>query len=281
VSEAVPFEDYLSSLSRLTPYVDPTTPTPESEGLRSAVADLESLDSVSVESLTDWVNRNPHWANVFGLAVGLSQEQLKNSLKSSLGTSGWITLARRRPADLVNFFEDEFELVRALESQRGRTYDFADILIARAGTRATATRSQSAGRMVEDCITDIAEELGLPYVARSSFIGRDSENKPADMIVPSVADAKIVVAAKGFDSTGSKLTDAYREIADVAAHRFANQYVFAIVDGIGWHSRLADLRRIHDLWSSKKIDGMYTLSTLGQFREDLRDAAKRLGLIDS
>lgn len=279
MSDPVPFEDYLSSLSRLTPYVDPTTPTPETEGLRSAVADLESLDSVSVESLTDWVNRYPHWAYVFGLAVGLSQEQLKNSLKSSLGTSGWITLARTRPADLVNFFEDEFELVRALESQRGRTFDFADVLIARAGSRVTAARSQSAGRMVEDRITDIAADLGLPYVARSSFVGRDGDNKPADLIVPSVADAQIVVAAKGFDSTGSKLTDAYREIADVANHRFPHQYVFAIVDGIGWHSRLADLRRIHELWVNKRIDGMYTLSSLDQFRADLEDAAHRAKLI--
>lgn len=279
MTDAIQFEDYLSSLSRLTPYVDPTTPTPETEGLRSAVVDLESLDTVSVESLTDWVNHNPHWAYVFGLAVGLSQEQLKNSLKSSLGTSGWITLARKRPADLVNFFEEEFELVQALASQSGRTYDFADVLIARAGSRVTAARSQSAGRMVEDRITDIAQDLGLPYVARSSFVGRDGDNKPADLLVPSVADAKIIVAAKGFDSTGSKLTDAYREIADVANHRFAHQYVFAIVDGIGWHSRLADLRRIHDLWVNGKIDGMYTLSSLDQFRADLQDAAHRARLI--
>lgn len=100
-------------------------------------------------------------------------------------------------------------------------------------------------------------------------------------LVPSVADAKIVVAAKGFDSTGSKLTDAYREIADVANHRFAHQYVFAIVDGIGWHSRLADLRRIHELWVNKKIDGMYTLTSLDQFQADLQDAARRLGLLDA
>lgn len=100
-------------------------------------------------------------------------------------------------------------------------------------------------------------------------------------LAPSVADAKIVVAAKGFDSTGSKLTDAYREIADVANHRFAHQYVFAIVDGIGWHSRLADLRRIHELWVNKKIDGMYTLTSLDQFQADLQDAARRLGLLDA
>lgn len=275
----VSFEDYLSSLRRLTPYVDPTTPTPESENLRAATADLESLETISVESLTDWVSRYPRWANVLGLVVGLSQEKLKNSLKSSLGSSGWVTLAKKRPADLVNFFEDEFELVRALESQRGRTYEFADVLIARAGSRVTAARSQTAGRMIEDRITDIAENIGLPYVARGSFVGRDGRNMPADLVVPSVAEAQIVVAAKGFDSTGSKLTDAYREIADVANQAYAHQYVFAIVDGIGWHSRLADLHRIHDLWTSKRINGVYTLGSLDQFEEDLRDAAHRAKLI--
>ncbi len=53
----------------------------------------------------------------------------------------------------------------------------------------------------------------------------------------------------------------------------------AAVDGIGWKSRVKDLRRIHDLYETKQIDGLYTLTALGAFRTDLEAAAKRLGLL--
>lgn len=92
-------------------------------------------------------------------------------------------------------------------------------------------------------------------------------------------DAQIVVAAKGFDSTGSKLTDAVREIQEMAAVRRPQQYVMAVIDGIGWKSRVADLKRIHQLWVDGDIDGMYTLATLDTFREDLRQAARLRNLL--
>jgi len=41
------------------------------------------------------------------------------------------------------------------------------------------------------------------------------------------------VAAKGFDSTGSKLTDAVREIEEMADVRQARQFIMAVIDGRG------------------------------------------------
>jgi len=64
----------------------------------------------------------------------------------------------------------------------------------------------------------------------------------------------------------------------MAEKRLPTQYVMAAVDGIGWKNRLNDLRRIYDLWAANKIDGLYTLATLGQFRDELQAAARRLGL---
>ena len=86
-------------------------------------------------------------------------------------------------------------------------------------------------------------------------------------------------AAKGFDSTGSKLSDAVREIVDMADVRQPRQFVIAVIDGIGWKSRKRDLQRIHELWETQQIDGMYTLATLDQFRDDLQEAASLRGLI--
>jgi hypothetical protein len=91
--------------------------------------------------------------------------------------------------------------------------------------------------------------------------------------------ALVVIGAKGFDSTGSKLSDAVREIEEMADVRLPAQYVMVAVDGIGWKSRRSDLRRIYDMWETNAINGMYTLRSLDALAEDLGDAARRLGLL--
>lgn len=65
-------------------------------------------------------------------------------------------------------------------------------------------------------------------------------------------------------------------MADV---RLPRQFVMAVIDGIGWKSRIADLRRLYDLWERQQIDGMYTLLTLDRFRADLAEAARLRGLL--
>lgn len=88
----------------------------------------------------------------------------------------------------------------------------------------------------------------------------------------------IAVAAKGFDSTGSKLSDAVREIEEMADARTGGQIVMAVVDGIGWKGRMADLKRIWSLWNSGEIDGLYTLASLDQFKDDLDSFATLRGI---
>lgn len=176
--------------------------------------------------------------------------------------------------------DDDYEVVRLIDEQRGRTYDFGDVLVARAGTRRTATDAGVTGRRVEDEIEQVAHDLGLSCVTRARFEGRNGLTAPCDLAIPGAGkEALIVVAAKGFDSTGSKLTDAVREVEEMAEKRLPTQFVMAAIDGIGWKSRLNDLRKIYDLRASNQIDGMYTLEGLSEFRLDLDAAARRLDLI--
>jgi hypothetical protein len=84
---------------------------------------------------------------------------------------------------------------------------------------------------------------------------------------------------KCYNSTGSKLTDAVREIEEMADVRLPRQYVYAVIDGIGWRNRQADLHRIYELYQSDKIDGLYTLAHMDRFEADLRKATERLGLL--
>ncbi|MFL1596866.1 hypothetical protein [Gordonia amicalis] len=281
MSTAVDFDDYLKSLGRLTSHVDPTAATPEAERIVEATGRLGGLLDTDITGLAAWVRDNPNdvVVPVLGLAVGLSQEKLKNALRDRFDTSGWHGLARTQPVELVTWLDAEFDLVRMLRTQMERTYTFADILVARAGTRATATRAGASGRRIEDEIEDIARDLGLDYTTRSRFAGRNGRTAPADLIVGDPNSADIVVAAKGFDSTGSKLTDAVREIEEMAEVRLPTQLVLAVIDGIGWKSRQSDLRRIHQLWATRQIDGMYTLVTLDRFRADVAEFARLRRLI--
>jgi hypothetical protein len=279
MSQPISLEAYLDSLGRLTAHIDPTTSTPEAESIRQAAASLAKLNPIDAASLATWVAAHPDRVPVLGLAAGLSQEKLKTGLRDAFDTSGWKTLARKNSANLIGWLDAEFDVVRLLKTQLKREYEFSDVLIARAGTRATATSASASGRRVEDEIEAIAADLGLPYVTRARFTGRNDQTAPGDLIIPNSEAAQIVVAAKGFDSTGSKLTDAVREIIDMANVRLPTQFIMAVIDGIGWKSRQADLRRIHALLVKKQIDGMYTLGNLDRFRDDLQHAARLRHLI--
>ncbi|NED64675.1 hypothetical protein G3I15_27495, partial [Streptomyces sp. SID10244] len=68
-------------------------------------------------------------------------------------------------------------------------------------------------------------------------------------------------------------------IEEMAEVRLPKQLVLAVIDGIGWKSRQSDLRRIHQLWADRQIDGMYTLVSLDRFRDDVREFAALRRLI--
>jgi hypothetical protein len=274
MNEKIPtFEEYVASLGRLTPHVDPTLDTPETDQIRAAAASLASLPEINRASLAAWALARPDNVPVLGLAVGLSQEKLKNSLKDRFDTSSWRKLARQQSDELVQMLDDDFELVRLVEEQRHKVFSFGDVLVARGTSRQSANRAGLAGRSVEDEIEGIARDLGLTTATRTRFTGRNARTSPCDLAVLSGRQVAIAVAAKGFDSTGSKLTDAVREVEEMADVRLAAQFIMVVIDGIGWKSRINDLRRIYRLWESQQIDGMYTLQSLEEFRRDLENAA--------
>jgi hypothetical protein len=273
------FEEYLDSLSNLATVNDPTLLNAEGAALKVAANAISALPDVSAVALAALIQEHPEYVPALGLAVGLSKEGLRNTLRHHLGTSGHVTLARKHPDSIIAMLDGEYDLLRLVEKQRGPSYDFGDLLVARAGARTTAANAGRRGRRIEDEIEAVARDLGLPCETRTRFEGRGGGG-PCDLAIPSGGNAaKIVVAAKGFNSTGSKLTDAVTEIERMAEVRMPTQFVFAAIDGIGWKSRQADLRRIHRLWVDRRIDGMFSLSTLDQFRAELENAARRLGLL--
>lgn len=272
----------MATLGRQSEHPDPTEETPLGRHLAEAAAELGALSEINQETLAQWIKDKPQY-NIYalGVAVGLSQEKLGNSLQVAFKTKAYSKLARERASEVIEFLDEEFALIALLDKQLQKEHTFGDVLVARAGTRAFASRASAAGRSLEDEIEGIAKRLGLPYALRGTFTGRDGRRAPFDLAIPGAGEAaQIVVAAKGFDSTGSKLGDAVREVEDMASIRRPDQYVMAVIDGIGWHSRKSDLKKIHHKWKTRGIEGMYTRATLEVFEADLLRAARRLDLID-
>ena len=219
---------------------------------------------------------------LLGLCVQLSQEQLKNLMRHWFNTTSWNRIAKSHAKDLVSQLDSEFSLVSAITSQLAADWTFADILAERYSSRLRAAGSIQRGRGSEDEVEQVVDVLGLPRDMRTRFTGRSNQTAPCDLAIPTGgANARIVCGIKGFEiSTGSKLTDAAREIQQMADVRLPSQYVFAVVDGLGWLSRRSDLKRIFDLNANKSIDGIYTRATLSDFGRDLQDAAERTNVID-
>lgn len=276
--EALPYEEFVDSLTRLGGTV---TVAPEIlASILHAAEQLQDLQAVDVGSLAALIEEHPDWVPYLALCVGLSQEQLKNILRHRLGSSGWVTLARKRSDEVIKLLDEDFGLVERISSERSRSWTFGDVLAERYSSRSRAAGAAGRGRGVEDQVEAIVRDLGLAYQMRGRYVGRDGRDAPCDLAIPGAGpEAAIVCAMKGFDSTGSKLTDAVTEVQQMAHARLPRQFLFVIVDGIGWLSRQSDLRRIHALSEAQSIDGLYNLSMLGQFRADLEEAARRIGLL--
>jgi hypothetical protein len=242
---------------------------------------LAASGHLTREGLGSLVENEPNYVPALALCVRLSQEQLKNSLKNELGTAGWLKLARTRPLELVDMLDREYGLIDEVTTQLDRTWSFSDVLEERFAPRLKASGAIGRGRSLEDEVEQIVESLGLPRQMRTRFIGRGGESAPCDVAIPAGgSEAHIVVGIKAFDSTGSKLTAAADEVQIMATARKPTQFVFVVLDGIGWKNRLSDLRKIHQRWANDEIDGVYTKADLPQFAIDLEDAARQRKLMD-
>lgn len=274
------FDEYLASLAPIVSPGDLLQDSNDAAEMRELAVELAQVELLNVSGLAAWIRGRALAVHVLGLSVGLSGERLKNICKHKFDTGGFSKVAKLFPTHLVELLVTDYGLLDALDRQRHATYGFGDILVARATTGSTAARAGAAGRSLEDRLEEIAHTLGLLYRTRGRFTGRAGGTAPYDLaILDGYDNVLIAVAAKGFDSTGSKLTDALREIEQMADVRLPTQFIFAAVDGIGWKQRQSDLRKIHGLWTDRKIDGVYTVQTLPEFQVALEDAAKRVGLI--
>lgn len=272
-------EEYRAALSEVG---DPVTEAPPEveAAIRHTVDNLDSLPAVSKASLAALIQRSPEAVPILAAIVGLSRERLKGQLKHHLGSPAWVTRARTDPGSIIELLDRAFSLIECVTISRHHSYTLADVLLAQAAATSSAGGAITTGRRLEDAVQAVIEQLGLPFVARTQFHGARGTG-PADFAIPANGkDARIAIGVKGFDSTGSKLADAFTEIERMSQVRSAGQFVFAVVDGIAWKSRGGDLRRLIELVREARIDGLFPMEEFDLFEDALLDAAVRARLLD-
>lgn len=273
------FDDLLSQLRPIAPH-SRVLDTSFEEGVESFAEVIRTMPEVTIDQLAELIRKHPNWVPFLALCAGLTLEQLKNALQIHFGTAGWRRLAQRQARELITFLDQEYGLTAAVVADCTRVWTLAHVLKERLlWSRQRGVRSTASGRSLEDIVEGVLRDLGLQYEMRTMFRGR-TETAPCDFAIPAGgSQAQIVGAAKGFDSTGSKLSDAVREVERMAQVRRPTQYVYAIVDGVGWRRRQSDLKRLWALFERGEIDGLYTVSHLDDFKAAIEAASRRLSII--
>ena len=237
---------------------------------------------LSLAELTTLLRQHPNFLVVARLFLGVSQDRAASTFSQALGTRlSWSSLrskANQAPAQVAEAMVT-IGLPEAMWEQLHREWTIADVINERYRLlRGRAIAGQQRGRQLEDRVRAVLERAGIPFEYSVTFVGREGQTAKCDFAIPSRDRPKIVIEAKGFEATGSKVTDALGDILKIERARAMHMYFFVVLDGTGWHHRPNDLRNIVQAQNAGRIDMIYTTSRLDELeREVIRIYSQEYG----
>ena len=214
------------------------------------------------------------------LFLGLSKDQFSAEVRNALGAGG-IGVNRFR-ADSESFLAAllDLGLLQAISAETSRELHWSDILIERLRSgRGSAISGQRRGRGVEDFVEGVIRNVfGGAFEMRVTFVGRLGRRTKCDFAIPSRDPSRILIEAKGYGATGSKMTDIIGDIEQIIASKRGDTTFLFFTDGVTWNQRQSDLRKIIRFQNSGDIARIYTYSMAEQFEADLRQLKNEYGL---
>jgi hypothetical protein len=219
------------------------------------------------QELADELQEDVRFLDVCRLLLAKGQEPAAHLLSDHLGTGrlNWPrlqALARKEPQRVAAAL-DELDVPALVHQHLERRWEAEDILVERYKmSRGRAIAGQRRGRELEDQVAAVLTELEIPFQRGTTFTGRKGATAKCDFAIPGREHPKVVIEAKGFEATGSKLTDFLGDILKIAAAKDYHMYFFLVTDGRGWHNRVSDLRKIVEYHQENLIDMIYTRARL-------------------
>lgn len=205
------------------------------------------------------------------LFLALSKDEFTAALKNALGGAGsGITRFRANKAEFVDALVD-LGLLEAMALNAERKPRWSDVLIERLRSgRGSAISGQKRGRGVEDFAEAVVRAVfGDKYGKRCTFTGARGKTAKCDFAVPSKVNPQVVIEAKGYGATGSKMTDVIGDIEKIIEAKRADTAFLFFTDGLTWNQRKAGLRKIVAYQNAGDITRIYTSAMGEQFKADL------------
>lgn len=209
---------------------------------------------------------------IFRLFLGHSKDQFEGELKNIRdGRGAGITGYR---ADPTGYIDDllRLGLSEAMTQAVNRQQHWSDILVERLRSgRGSAISGQKRGRDVENFAETILRKVfGDNFHARCTFSGQRGREAKCDFAIPSKTAPRIVIEAKGYAATGSKMTDILGDVQKIIDAKRPDTAFLFFIDGLTWKQRKSDLRKLVDHQNDGDIMRIYTYAMAEQFEEDLR-----------
>ena len=230
------------------------------------------VDGAAVAAL---LKEFPPALDVVRLIAGEGQEPMAHRLSDALGGKrrGWTalrSLAHRKPEEMASALVD-LGLPPLLHEQITRPWTINDVVVERYKLgRGRAIAGQSRGRGLENEVEAILREIPVPFESRVTFRGATGVTAKCDFAIPMRDQPKIVIEVKGYEATGSKLTDFLGDVLKIKQAKGYHTYLLVVTDGRGWFNRKSDLKRLVDLHLDGTIEMIYTRSRLSHLKSDVR-----------
>jgi hypothetical protein len=221
------------------------------------------------EDLEEAFESEPAFLDVCRLFLDKGQESVAHMICDILGgrRMGWQRLRRLASEDSDRIAKVMVELGIPEIIQQGilRKWRVEDVLIERYKmSRGRAIAGQRRGRDLEDEVESILQKTKVPFERGVTFVGKKGERAKCDFAIPAKEHPNIVMETKGFEATGSKLTDFLGDVLKIGQAKDYHMYFFVITDGRGWFHRQSDLKKLVKYHDEGLVDMIYTRARLKQ-----------------
>lgn len=213
------------------------------------------------------------------LFLALSKDSMVAALRRELGTEGIGVKRYKAEPDTFLGALERIGLPDAMATAINYQPVWSDILIERLRSgRGSAISGQRRGRGVEDFAEAMVREVFEDrYETRCTFTGADKKTAKCDVAVPDRHRPRIVIEAKGYGATGSKMTDIIGDLDSIIDAMRRDTWLLFVTDGMTWNSRASDLRKIVERQNQGKIARVYTTKMRDEFLTDLKSLKQIIG----
>ena len=214
------------------------------------------------------------------LFLGLSKDQFVSAIKELLEDGGIGVKSYRLNPEAYAEALSAAGLLDAMAEEVNREPHWSDVLVERLRSgRGSAISGQRRGRGVEDFAQAIVEKVfGAGFHMRCTFAGPRGRLAKCDFAIPSRENPRIVIEAKGYGATGSKMTDVIGDIEKIIAAKRSDTAFLFFTDGLSWKQRKSDLRKIVEYQNAGDITRIYTYAMADRLESDLEQLKREYGL---